>query len=119
MSDYIMVNPDCRDGKHASCSGSGWDMDDMEAGIARVLAWHHSRQAMVGTQHKCVKCNEWFATADGFAAHQAAMITPLIAEAQAVALEEAADELNPRGEKLGAYSNWLRARVNQLRSSDE
>jgi len=21
------VNPDCRDGKHASCSGDGWDLE--------------------------------------------------------------------------------------------
>jgi hypothetical protein len=21
------MNPDCRDGKHAACSGTGWDME--------------------------------------------------------------------------------------------
>lgn len=21
------MNPDCRDGKHASCAGDGWDLD--------------------------------------------------------------------------------------------
>ena len=26
MSD-IQMNPDCKDGKHQSCSGTGWDLD--------------------------------------------------------------------------------------------
>lgn len=24
----IQLNPDCRDGKHQSCSGDGWDLDE-------------------------------------------------------------------------------------------
>ena len=26
MSADVMINPDCRDGKHRSCSGDGWNM---------------------------------------------------------------------------------------------
>jgi hypothetical protein len=26
------MNPDCRDGKHASCSGDGWDLEQDQPG---------------------------------------------------------------------------------------
>lgn len=71
-------------------------MSTLEARIAEVLAAHNPEAHYYnddGDDHmECHGCDGKWASFHGFYAHQAAMLAPLIREAQAEAWEEGRDE---------------------------
>lgn len=87
----------------------------MSADIARVLALHQWYDATTDKEDaatRCTGCDDWFgddyAVDDGtFAAHQAAVLAPLILRERAEALREAAAD----GWADLPGGDWLRARA--------
>lgn len=101
-------------------------MSDIEARIAEVLAGHIERKTLDDYCDGC-SCGWKAGLADAHEEHAAAMLAPVIGEAKAEALREAADKFQ-RGDwfnvidgnahvKIGngqRVTDWLRTRADKL-----
>lgn len=100
-------------------------MTDFQAAIAEVLAGHGTLTYKFGGEVLC-ECGESLGSyrKDQFpqvckdrAAHQAAMLAPIIRDAQAEALKDAADALGKQKNGTdGFFAWWLTQRAAQMRA---